>query len=223
MLFEQTTLAATASALAAAVENYGIDPEVLFARVGLDMRQIQRPGARYPFSSMIELWREAVAETADPCIGLIAARNFKAPALHALGLSWLASPTLLEGLHRIVRYAHVVNTSLQFDVSESNEQVKLDLLPIKGDVQPTLEAVDACLAVVVKMCRSMDTPHFAPLLVNLRRPYSLSQIAYLLGFSDQANFSRAFRRWTGCSPTEYCSGPPFTAGPPRSRESVEQH
>jgi AraC-like DNA-binding protein len=35
------------------------------------------------------------------------------------------------------------------------------------------------------------------------KEYSLGQIAYLLGFSDQANFSRAFRRWTGGPPTEY--------------------
>jgi AraC-like DNA-binding protein len=33
--------------------------------------------------------------------------------------------------------------------------------------------------------------------------YTLSQIAYLLGFSDQSNFSRAFRRWTGVSPGNY--------------------
>lgn len=33
--------------------------------------------------------------------------------------------------------------------------------------------------------------------------YSLSEIAYLLGFSDQSNFSRAFRRWNGASPSEY--------------------
>jgi AraC-like DNA-binding protein len=33
--------------------------------------------------------------------------------------------------------------------------------------------------------------------------YTLSQIAYLLGFSDQSNFSRAFRRWTGFSPGHY--------------------
>jgi AraC-like DNA-binding protein len=34
---------------------------------------------------------------------------------------------------------------------------------------------------------------------------SLSQIAYLLGFSDQSNFSRAFKRWTGMSPREFKS------------------
>ncbi|MEJ2139981.1 MAG: AraC family transcriptional regulator [Gammaproteobacteria bacterium] len=37
--------------------------------------------------------------------------------------------------------------------------------------------------------------------------YSLSQIAYLLGFSDQSNFSRAFRRWTGHSPGNYARAP----------------
>ena len=37
--------------------------------------------------------------------------------------------------------------------------------------------------------------------------YSLSQIAYLLGFSDQSNFSRAFRRWTGHSPGTYAKAP----------------
>ena len=32
---------------------------------------------------------------------------------------------------------------------------------------------------------------------------STSEIAYLLGFTDSSNFSRAFRRWTGLSPREY--------------------
>lgn len=32
---------------------------------------------------------------------------------------------------------------------------------------------------------------------------SVSEIAYLLGFSEVSNFSRAFKRWTGASPTEF--------------------
>lgn len=32
---------------------------------------------------------------------------------------------------------------------------------------------------------------------------SITEIAYLLGFSDTSNFSRAFRRWTGRSPRAY--------------------
>ena len=33
--------------------------------------------------------------------------------------------------------------------------------------------------------------------------YSLSEIAFLLGFSEQSAFSRAFKRWTGKSPAQY--------------------
>jgi len=40
------------------------------------------------------------------------------------------------------------------------------------------------------------------------REHSLSYIAFLLGFSDQSNFSRAFRRWTGKSPRSF-RGPPL--------------
>ncbi len=32
---------------------------------------------------------------------------------------------------------------------------------------------------------------------------SLSEITYLLGFTDTSNFARAFRRWTGVSPSQY--------------------
>ena len=32
--------------------------------------------------------------------------------------------------------------------------------------------------------------------------YSLAEVAFLVGYSDQSNFSRAFRRWTGSSPND---------------------
>ncbi len=36
-----------------------------------------------------------------------------------------------------------------------------------------------------------------------RKHLSLAQIGYQLGFSDSSSFARAFRRWTGLSPSEY--------------------
>jgi AraC-like DNA-binding protein len=35
------------------------------------------------------------------------------------------------------------------------------------------------------------------------KKYSQAQIAYMLGFSEQSNFSRAFKRWTSMSPKQY--------------------
>ena len=36
-----------------------------------------------------------------------------------------------------------------------------------------------------------------------QRRYSVADITYLLGFSDQSNFARSFKRWTGQSPAAY--------------------
>ncbi|OUV61841.1 MAG: hypothetical protein CBC82_05765 [Cellvibrionales bacterium TMED122] len=33
--------------------------------------------------------------------------------------------------------------------------------------------------------------------------YSLSEVGYYCGFSEQASFSRAFKRWTGQTPSDY--------------------
>ena len=33
--------------------------------------------------------------------------------------------------------------------------------------------------------------------------HAVTEVAYLLGFSDQSNFARSFRRWTGQTPSQY--------------------
>jgi AraC-like DNA-binding protein len=35
--------------------------------------------------------------------------------------------------------------------------------------------------------------------------WSITEIAFSLGFADMSSFSRAFRRWTGTSPSEYAA------------------
>jgi AraC-like DNA-binding protein len=38
----------------------------------------------------------------------------------------------------------------------------------------------------------------------IKNPHvSISEITYLLGFSEPSNFSRAFKRWTGSSPSAF--------------------
>jgi AraC-like DNA-binding protein len=33
--------------------------------------------------------------------------------------------------------------------------------------------------------------------------HSIADVAFMLGFADQSNFTRAFRRWTGKTPRQY--------------------
>jgi AraC-like DNA-binding protein len=36
----------------------------------------------------------------------------------------------------------------------------------------------------------------------------MTEITFLLGFTDSSNFTRAFKRWTGTSPTNFKSSVP---------------
>jgi AraC-like DNA-binding protein len=38
------------------------------------------------------------------------------------------------------------------------------------------------------------------------RSYRMTEISYLARFADSANFSRAFRQWTGVSPSQWLVG-----------------
>ena len=37
----------------------------------------------------------------------------------------------------------------------------------------------------------------------LQQPYSVNEVAYLLGYAVPSAFSRAFKSWTGCTPLEF--------------------
>jgi len=49
---------------------------------------------------------------------------------------------------------------------------------------------------------------------------SINEITYLLGFSEPSNFSRAFRRWTGKSPSAYRAQPLGFAGKTGSQDAL---
>lgn len=52
--------------------------------------------------------------------------------------------------------------------------------------------------------RVVDDVRFELAKDHLAQPHtSLDELAYLLGYTDTANFRRAFRRWAGVSPTAY--------------------
>jgi AraC-like DNA-binding protein len=332
MLFEPTTLTSAAATIAETLtKHYAIDPAELFAKVGLDVRQLSVAGARYPWHKMQLLWQAAVDATGDECFGLYAGRRIRPTSIHALGFSWLVSKSLLGSLQRLCRYYHVISTApVQMDLETAPDGYSFITSNSDPKFVPTDTAIDAFHVAVVQLCRIATDNSFSPSWVTLRRQdfgqideyikafdapvtfgaerntlffdresleaqlpgdnseiakandkvaehylesldprkvasevrkllvtllpsgnshqdliaqrlnrslstlqrqlnsegtnyqqirdetraslakeyvenheLSLSQIAYMLGFSDQSNFSRAFKRWTGTSPRSY--------------------
>jgi AraC-like DNA-binding protein len=73
----------------------------------------------------------------------------------------------------------------------------------------------------------VDETRHAQALVHFSMPQmSVNEVTHLLGFSCSSSFTRAFRRWTGLSPSEWRAGSgsrTLHAPPRRSLGSVDQH
>ena len=102
------------------------------------------------------------------------------------------------------------------DRADVLSKAKLALIDMLGDGDPTRAALADRLNTSERtLARRLHARgvSFRALLDNVRKElglgymqelrYAVTDVAYLLGFSDQSNFARSFRRWTGVAPSKY--------------------
>lgn len=80
----------------------------------------------------------------------------------------------------------------------SREKVAHSLNMSESAFQKKLKAEGTSYQEVLDETRSGLAKHYLA-----KSSLSISEAAFLLGFTDSSNFSRAFKRWTGYSPTDY--------------------
>jgi len=171
MLFEPTSLAATAKLVAETLEShYAVDPVPVFEKAGLDYGQLSVSGGRYRFDRVKALWNAAPIVSKDPCFGLYAGEHIRPTSFHALGFSWLSSQTLLGSIQRLCRYHQVITTA------PAEMKIELDSAGYiftvgfpNPDMIPADTTIDAFFVGFVRLCRIATDSHFCPESVALRR------------------------------------------------------
>jgi len=171
MLFEPTTLAATARIIAETLEKqYSVDPSPVFARAELDINRLSLPGARYPSQNVQALWLAAVDVTGDPCFGLFAGRRIRPTSFHALGFSWIASESLLGALRRLCRYHDVITTMpLRLNITRADDCYEMTIEYPDPHCTPEIPCIDAFVTAIVQLCRVATESDFAPLSIAFKR------------------------------------------------------
>jgi AraC-like DNA-binding protein len=183
---EITTLGSVAGLIAMTLRSYGCDPEPLFVAAGLDLGRATDPNARFPMLRMQKLWKLAVAASGDPCLGLVAARQFQPAMLHGLGLAWLVSDSLLDAFGRLARYARLINSALDFRLGKQPDSI--DLIAVLPETLPAdfeYAATDLGIAAFLRMCQITAGHPILPRHVTLQRPqpYCLAQFGEMFGTS----------------------------------------
>lgn len=104
----------------------------------------------------------------------------------------------------------------RFDKENLRARVRAALTELLPTGLPSAEGVAERLHVSLRSLQrrlAEEGASFESLLNDTRRElalsylqdrrYSIGEITFLLGFSDTSSFTRAFRRWQSCSPSEY--------------------
>ncbi|QFU75832.1 AraC family transcriptional regulator [Halioglobus maricola] len=156
--------------LAQAMRLYGMSPLDVFQQVGLDSAKLANPDWRVPQQVFNELLAYCVEETGEEAFGLVAAEQLQAQVLHGLGLAWLASDTVFEGLQRLVRFGKLLTTSADTSLVEEGEMVRLDFgrIPFSENYHPAVR--DFGVGIVSRMCNLALGDFIAPVAVIMERP-----------------------------------------------------
>lgn len=177
MLYEPTTLATVARLIGETLEkDYGIDPAPAFAQANIDTNKFHRPGSRIPLSKMTKLWDTCVFITHDLQFGMKAGARAEPSDYYVLGHAWLASATLLGGLQRLCRYAHVLSTAI------AHVEVRIEdgmVLFVESPQDPTIvvhrTADEAGIVAFFGLCERIKRQPVRPLKVELAFPSETSR------------------------------------------------
>ncbi len=141
-----TTISTWAMAIAKTLDLYGVDPEDVFNKAGLDFQTIgSNPDARVDVEKLTVLWRLAVEKTGDDCFGLRVGEQVSPTTFHALGFAILASSNMYEGLKRLCRYFLVISDVMNFRLEEYEDDVIFYFDHFPEYPRPADEAIDAIL------------------------------------------------------------------------------
>lgn len=114
----------------------------------------------------------------------------------------------------------VISYLARFDRDNIRQRVLAQIIEQLPDGAPTQDAIAEALHMSARNLQRRlqdDNTSYRSLLDQTRQELaqqylreghrSIGEITYLLGFTEPANFSRAFKRWTGRTPQEYRARP----------------
>jgi AraC-like DNA-binding protein len=167
---EDSLLASFLLPIAQALRVYGVDPMQVFEDVAVDPAIVINADRRIPSEQLFELLRHCVELTGDEAFGLVAADSLQPQMLHSLGLAWLASDTVYDGLKRLVRFGQLVNTHAVLSLQERGEFVYMYRHTPAPAANYTPVAADYAMGVIIRMSHLTLGEYLAPVSVQLQRP-----------------------------------------------------
>ncbi len=156
--------------VAQALRLCGVDPLELADGLGIDTAKVANPDWRIPQVQFNQLMGSCVEASGDEAFGLLAAQQIRPQVLHGLGLAWLASDTVYDGLRRLVRFDKLVSSASDLSLLQEDDAVIVDFGRLPGMENFQFASRDYAVGMVARMCSLALGDFIAPVKVEMERP-----------------------------------------------------
>lgn len=168
--FQHSLLGTCILPVAQALRKQGLDAMQVIEDCGIDPAKAANADWRISHRDFNTLMSRCVAETGNEAFGLTAAEQLQPQVLHGLGLAWLASDTVYDGLKRLIRFGRLINTMDVLRLTEDEDLVHVDLGDTLDVANFEHASRDFGVGMVARMCRLTLGDFLSPVVVRLQRP-----------------------------------------------------
>ena len=171
------------------IESYGIDPcsviDESVYRPGNDFRMNER----ISFKDYDEAQVKVMALVNDPAFGLRVAKYLHPSHLGALGFAWMASSSLKDAIHRLIRFGLMYNERMNLVVSEVDGVLQVETHLDPATVVLDMK-IDAHLAGLLTLCRLNFGESLKLAYVRMRRSPPIDPVPWHEFFGVKVQFSQ---------------------------------
>jgi AraC-like DNA-binding protein len=149
-----------------AVERTGIAPEGLLRACNIEASSLEDSEVRIPQSTYEFAFQQAERLSGDAAIGLHAGEHVHARAVNLFGYLMLSSATLLDGLHRVVRYQSLLTDAPWVKLDDSSKEIRV--IVDRKALDPAIREIHAeyMLAMLLAVLRWVSETDIRPLSIH---------------------------------------------------------
>ena len=130
-----------------AIQQKGIDVELLCQKVGLEAKILQNPDEFLPITKVQELWKEAISMTGDEFLPLHIGEMVNTVSVGILAYVMMNCPTLGKALEKLCQYQDIVCDASKTSMFIENDNVYLTISEPSEDISSVRYAYESTLSI----------------------------------------------------------------------------